>query len=326
MKRIRINLSGLCMVAGLLVGPPTLAVAQTYPTKPVTILVGFTTGGGTDITARFLAQKLTADLGQNVLVVNRPGASGAIAAEAVAGASPDGHMLLMVASATLTAVALRDKVPFSLERDFAPISTVTMAPLVFLIHPSIPVKNVKELIALARKNPGKLTFGSTGIGSGSQLAGDLFGAMANVNLLHVPFKSGGDSVLATASGDVAMNFPSLPASLAMMKAGRVRVLAVTTLKRSSMLPDVPTLDELGLKGYNMPTWYGLLAPAAVPKHVVARLHEAVVRNVNTAEMKANINKLGMEAEANTPAEFAAFMREQTAVVTKLGQRTGIKLE
>ena len=303
-----------------------LASAQTYPTKPVTIVVGFSPGGGTDITSRLLAQKLSAELGQSILIVNRAGASGAIAAEGVAKAPADGYTLLMVASATLASAALRSSVPFSLERDFTPISLVTVAPLVVLLHPSVGARDVKELVALARSQPGTITYGSDGIGSGSHLGGELFSFMTNVKLVHVPFKSGGDSAVATASGQIQMNFPSVPSALPLIKAGKFNVLAVTTIKRSSLLPDVPTLDELGLTGYDLPTWYGLIAPAAVPRNIIGQLHATVAKVVSTAEMKDFINKQGMDAQGNTPEQFAAFMRAQTAQITKLGKLSGIKME
>ncbi len=300
--------------------------AQSFPTRPVTIVVGFSPGGGTDITSRLLAQKLSTELGQSILVVNRAGASGAIAAEGVAKATADGYTLLMVASATLASAALRPSVPFSLERDFAPISLVTIAPLVVLLHPSVAARDVKELVALARSKPDTITYGSDGVGSGSHLAGELFSFMSNIKLVHVPFKSGGDSAVATASGQILMNFPSVPSSLPLIKAGKFNVLAVTTIKRSSLLPDVPTLDELGLTGYDLPTWYGLIAPAAVPKNIIGQLHASVSRIVNTAEMKDFINKQGMDAQGNTPDQFAAFMRAQTAQITRLGKLSGIKME
>ena len=303
-----------------------VASAQTYPSKPVTIVVGFSPGGGTDITSRLLAQKLSTELGQSILIVNRAGASGAIAAEGVAKSPADGYTLLMVASATLASAALRSSVPFSLERDFTPVSLVTVAPLVVLLHPSVGARDVKELVALARSQPGTITYGSDGIGSGSHLAGELFSFMTNVKLVHVPFKSGGDSAVATASGQIQMNFPSVPSSLPLIKAGKFNVLAVTTIKRSSLLPDVPTLDELGLTGYDLPTWYGLIAPAAVPKNIIGQLHAAVAKVVNTAEMKDFINKQGMDAQGNTPEQFAAFMRAQTAQITRLGKLSGIKME
>jgi tripartite-type tricarboxylate transporter receptor subunit TctC len=302
------------------------APAQGYPSKPVRLVVGFAPGGGTDVTSRLLAQKLSAELGQSVVVENRPGASGSIAAEYVAKSIADGHTLLMIASATVASAALRADLPFDLERDFAPVSLVTTAPLVLLLHPSVPARDVKELIALARARPGTITYGSDGIGSGSHLAGELFSFMTNVKLVHVPFKGGSESTVATASGQIQINFPSVPSALPLLKAGKLTALAVTTVRRSLLLPSIPTLHESGLSGYDFGTWYGLVAPAAVPKSIISQLNAALVKVVNTAEMKEFINKQGMEPQANSPEHFGAFMRAQTAQVARLGKLSGLKIE
>jgi tripartite-type tricarboxylate transporter receptor subunit TctC len=302
------------------------APAQSYPSKPVRVVVGFAPGGGTDVTSRLLAQKLSAELGQSVVVENRAGASGSIAAEYVARAPADGYTLLMVASATVASAALRADLPFDLERDFAPVSLVTTAPLVLLLHPSVPARDVKELIALARAQPGTLTYGSDGIGSGSHLAGEIFSYMTNVRLVHVPFKGGSESAVATASGQIQINFPSVPSALPLLKAGKLHALAVTTARRSMLLPSIPTLHESGLSGYDFGTWYGLIAPAAVPKGIIAQLNATLVKVVNTAEIKEFINKQGMEPQANSPEQFGAFLRAQTAQVARLGKLAGIKIE
>ncbi len=327
----RKNYVGLCVVAALCLSmttPSTLAQTSTpaYPKRTVTIVVGFSPGGGTDVTSRMLAQKLTSEFGQSVVVVNRAGASGSIAAETVAKSPADGYTLLMVASATIANAALRTDLPFSLERDFAPISLVTEAPLVLLVHPSLPVHTVKELVALARTKPGTITYGSDGIGSSSHLAGELFSSMANVKLVHVPFKGGSDSAVATASAQILINFPSIPAALPLIKAGKFNVLAVTTPKRSSFMPTVPTLDESGLPGYDVPTWYGLITPAATPKPIITQVHAAVVKIVGTSEVTDFIHNQGMEPQANTPEQFAAFMRAQTDQYAKVGKLANIKLE
>jgi tripartite-type tricarboxylate transporter receptor subunit TctC len=314
----------LSLATGLAVAPAVQAQAPAFPSKPISIVVGFTPGGGTDITARVLAQRLTADLGQSVVVSNKSGAAGAIAAGEVARAPADGHTVLMIASATIAALALNANVNFSLEKDLTAVAQVTNAPMVMLLHPGVPASDVKQLIAYARANPGALSFGSTGVGSGSHLAGELFGSMTNTKLVHVPFKSGGDSVMSTVSGQIQMNFPSLPAAQPMMKAGKLKAFAVTTLKRSALLPDLPALDELGLTGYDLPTWYGLVAPAAVPRPIINQLHAATVKAMGTAEAKAAITKLGMDTQVNTPEQFAAYMRSQMASISKLGQASGIK--
>jgi tripartite-type tricarboxylate transporter receptor subunit TctC len=299
------------------------APAQGYPNKPVRMMVGFAAGGGTDVTARLVAQKLTQHLGQSVVVENRPGASGAIAAESVARSSADGYLLLMVASTTFINSVLRAQ---DLERDLTPVSLVTIAPLVLVVHPSVPAHDVKELIALARTRPGKLNYGSDGVGGTTHLAGELFNLMAKVSLVHVPYKGAGESVVATASGQVDINFPSAPAALPLLGAGKFRALAVTSARRSSLLPSIPTLDESGLAGYDVPTWYGVLAPAAVPKDIIAQLTAAIGKVVNTPEMKEAINKQGMEPQTSSPEQFAAFMRRQSGQIAKLVELAGMKAE
>jgi tripartite-type tricarboxylate transporter receptor subunit TctC len=315
----------LTLIAGAGAFPATV-MAQAPTGKPIRIVVGFSPGGGTDVTARLLAQKLSATLGQQVVVENRTGAAGWIATEGVAKAPADGQTLLMVASATAASVAARGNAPFSLEKDFVPISLVTVTSLVLLAHPSVPARDVKELIAHARSAPSPLTFGSDGIGSSSHLSGELFGAMAGLRLIHVPFKGGADSAVATAAGQILLNFPSVPSALPLLKAGRFNGLAVTTAKRSTLLPDLPTLNEAGLAGYDVSTWYGLLAPAGLPADLQARLNQAVVKTVNTDELRDFIGKQGMEAQVGPPAEFGTFMRTQMSIYSRIAKLPGVKVE
>ena len=299
------------------------AQAQSFPAKPVRMMVGFSPGGGTDVTARLVAQKLSALLGQSVVVENRAGAAGAIAAEFVARSPADGYMLLMVASTTFINSVLRGQ---NLERDLTPVSLATTAPMVMVVHPSVPTQNVKDLIALARTRPGKLNYGSDGVGGTTHLCGELFNLLANVKLVHVPYKGAGDSILATAGGQVDMNFASAPATLPLLNAGKFRALAVSSPKRSSLLPALPTLDESGLAGFDVTTWFGVLAPAAVPKDVIAQLSAAIAKVVNTPEMKEAINKQGMETQANSPEQFAEFMRRQSGTIARLVEKAGMKAE
>jgi tripartite-type tricarboxylate transporter receptor subunit TctC len=287
------------------------------------MLVGFAPGGGTDVTSRLVAQKLTQHLGQTVVVENRPGASGSIAAEYVARSTADGYTLLMVASTTFINAVLRNQ---KLERNLVPVSLVTVAPLVLVVHPSVPARDIKELITLARSRPGKLNYGSDGIGGTPHLAGELFNLMAKVKLVHIPFKGGAESSIATASGQVDLNFPSAPAAMPFLTAGKFRALAVTTTKRSSLMPSIPTLDESALPGFDISTWYGVLAPAAVPKDVIAQLNAAIIKVVNTAEMKEVISKQGMETQTNSPEEFAEYMRALAAQIAKLVELSGMKAE
>ncbi len=299
------------------------APAQSYPTKPVRLMVGFAPGGGTDVTSRLIAQKLTSLLGQSVVVENRAGASGAIAAEFVARSPADGYTLLMVASTTFINSVLRGQ---DLERDLTPVSLATTAPMVLVVHPSVPARNVTEFIALARSRPGKLNYGSDGVGGTTHLCGELFNLLAKVKLVHVPYKGAGDSVLATASGQVDLNFASAPATLPLLAAGKFRALAVTSPKRSSLLPSLPTLEESGLAGFDVTTWFGVLAPAALPKDIIAQLNAAILKVVNTQEMKEAINKQGMEPQTNSPEQFTAFMRRQSGQIAKLVKLAGMKIE
>ena len=322
----KVSRSGLWLYTFIIAAGQSLsfeAPAQSYPTKPVRLMVGFAPGGGTDVTSRLIAQKLTSLLGQSVVVENRAGASGAIAAEFVARSPADGYTLLMIASTTFINSVLRAQ---NLERDLTPVSLATMAPLVLVVHPSVPARDVKELIALARTRPGKLNYGSDGVGGTTHLAGELFNFMAKVKLVHVPYKGAGDSVIATASGQVDINFPSAPAALPLLGAGKFRALAVTSVKRSSLLPSIPTLDESGFPGFDVPTWFGVVAPVAVPKEIIAQLNAAILKVVNTPEMKEAINKQGMEPQTNSPEQFAAFMRRQSGQIAKLVELAGMKAE
>jgi tripartite-type tricarboxylate transporter receptor subunit TctC len=302
------------------------ATAQTYPAKPIRMVVGFAPGGGTDVTARLVAQRLTPLLGQSVVVENRPGVSGAIAAENVARAAPDGYTVLMIASTTLIYASLRSNPPFNIERDLAPVSFVTSAPLLLVVHPSVPARNVQDLIRLAQARSGQMTFGSDGIGGTTHLAGELFNIMAKVKLVHVPFKGGSESAVALAGGQIDTNLPSLPSALPLLKAGKFRPLAVTHARRSTLIPDIPTLDESGLTGFDLGTWFGLLTPAAAPREIIRQLNAAVLKAVNTPDMTEAINRQGMEPQTSTPEQFAAFMRTQREQIVRIGKSTDIRLD
>ena len=312
----------LCLLS-MIVTSAGVVHAQSYPNKPVRLMVGFAPGGGTDVTSRLVAQKLSAQLGQSVVVENRAGATGAIAAEFVARSPADGYMLLMVASTTFINSVLRAQ---NLERDLTPVSLATTAPMVLVVHPSVPSRNVKELIALARTRPGQLNYGSDGVGGTTHLCGELFNMLAQVKLVHVPYKGAGESVLATASGQVDMNFASAPATLPLLGAGKFRALAVTSPKRSSLLPSLPTLDESGLAGFDVTTWFGVLAPAAVPKDIIAQLNAVIGKIVNTPEMREAFSQQGLEPQTGTPEQFAALIRGEIAQNARLIKLAGVKPE
>jgi len=302
------------------------APAQTYPVKPIRMLFGYTAGGAGDVGARMLARKLAESLGQNVVVENRPGAGGAIADEAAAKAPADGYTLLYAAGSTTILPALRPKLPYNVERDFAPVSMVMVTSFALAVHPSVPVRDVKALIALARSQPGKLTFSTPGVGSSAHFAGEVFKMMADVKMLHVPYRGPPEATTALISGEVDVNFPSVTGALPFIETGRLKALAVSSAQRAPTLPSVPTLSESGLTGYERTGWNGVLAPAGVPKEIIARLNAAIVKAVDSPEMKQAIVKQGLLAQTGTPEQFAAFIRDQLVQNAKVVRFAGIKTE
>ena len=316
----------LAGIVGFVNLPVIDSFAQNYPTKPIRLVVGFPPGGGPDVTGRVIAQKLTDNLGQTMVVENRPGAAGFIALERVAISSADGYTLLMMSSNDTALPALRTKLPFDLERDFAPVSLVTTGAMVLVVSSAMPARNVKELIALARAQPGKLKFGSGGAGGTVHLTAELFNSMAKVNIVHVPYKGSADIVVAIAAGQIDMSFPSITVAQPLLDAGKLKALALTSAKRMSSVPTIPTLDESGLPGYDRYAWYGVAAPAGVPKTIIARLNAEIGKVVNTPEMKKSFEKQGLEVQTNTPEQYAAFIRSEIAQNAKLVQLAGVKPE
>jgi tripartite-type tricarboxylate transporter receptor subunit TctC len=296
--------------------------AQTYPAKPVRILVGFAPGGGADNTARLLAQRMPEALGQNVLVENRPGAAGVIAAEAVAKSPPDGYTMLMMTTPDAVQPALRANMPFDILRDFSAISMVATGPFVLVVHPVVPAKNVTELIALARTKPGRLNYASSGIGSSGHISSELFNTMANIRIIHVPYKGSAEGVTATAAGEVDMVFAPVATMQALRAAGKVKALGVTSRERFPLLAEVPKIGESGLPGYERTGWYGLVAAAQVPRDVIAKLNAAVSKTVNAPAMREAFIRQGFLPQTGTPEEFAAFLREEVAQTAKLVRASG----
>jgi len=301
-------------------------LAQPYPAKPIRLIVGYTTGGPTDTTARMVAQKLSEHVGQSVIVENRAGASGTLGKERVASSPPDGYTLLVMSSGDAIVQALFAKAPRDLELAFAPVSLAATGTYVLIVHPSVPARNVKELIALARANPGKLSYGSSGVGSSVHLAGELLNVKANLKILHVPYKSSADSARATASGEVGLSFPGIPGALPFLYAKKIRALAVTSKKRVAMMAETPTLNESGVPGYDRYGWYGILAPVGTPKEVIARLNAALSEVVNVADMKAALNLQGLEPQTTTPEQFGAFIQADIMENAKLIKLIGLKAE
>jgi tripartite-type tricarboxylate transporter receptor subunit TctC len=302
------------------------AHAQAYPVKPIRIIFGYTTGNSGDVSARLLAQKMAESLGQNVLVENRPGASGAIADEAVAKSPPDGYTLLYAAGAIAILPALRTKLPYDVERDLTPVSLVVTTTFALVVHPSVPARDVKSLIALAPSQKRRLTFGSPGVGSSAHFAGELFNMMGDAKMLHVPYKGPSEAAIGVVIGEVDIAFPSTAAALPLMNAGKLKALAVTSGKRVGAMPSVPTLGEAGVAGYERYGWNGVLVPAAVSKDIVARLNGVIVKAAATPEIREAFAKLGIEPHTGTPEQFGAFMRNELVQNAKVAKFAGIRIE
>jgi len=304
----------------------TSALAQTYPAKTIRIIQGAAAGGSLDSTARIYAQRLTESLGQSVIVEARPGAGGTIANDRVAKSAADGYTLLVMAATGAIQSALRTDLPYDLERDLAPISLLSITPLVLVAHPSVPARTLQELVVLARKNPGKLNYGSSGVGSTSHLAGEALNLLGKVKLVHVPFKGGAESVLAAASGEVDVSLPGITPVPGLVKVGKLRALAVTTIDRSPLLPSTPTFNESGFPGYDFSSWAGLLAPAGTPKPVIDRLNGLVTTIGKAGDLKEVFEKQGLSVRATTVPEFTDFIQRELALNRKLAKTSGIKWE
>jgi tripartite-type tricarboxylate transporter receptor subunit TctC len=300
------------------------AHAQEYPSRPVRVIVPFAAGGPNDIIVRLVALKLAASLGQPFLVENRAGAGGNIGTDYVAKSAPDGYTLLSVGPGSLIINPLMGKVPYDTERDFAPIALMARAPNALVAHPSLAAHSVKELIALARARPGAINYGSGGNGSTPHLAAALFAAMAGVELTHVPYKGTAPATADLIGGQVQIAFLGIPAVLPHARSGKLRVLAVTGLQRSAELPEVPTVDESGVPGYEVNPWYGLLAPAGTPRAIVARLGAETTRAVRAAETREKLAAQGAEAAGGTPEEYAAVIRADTATWTRVVGQAGLR--
>jgi tripartite-type tricarboxylate transporter receptor subunit TctC len=291
------------------------------------MLVGFAAGGGTDTTARAIGQPLSEALGQQVIVDNRPGAAGNIAADITAHSVPDGYTILMGTIAALAInPSLYQKLPFDPIKDFEPISLAVSSMNVLVVHPSVAAKNVKELIALAKAQAGKLTYGSSGVGGAGHLAGVLFDQLAGTKMIHVPYKGGAPAIIALVSGEVNMVFATAETAVPQVKAGKIRALGVTTAKRSALLPDLPTIAEGGLPGYEANNWYGLLAPAKTPAAIVERLNREVVKVLNMPNVKEQLFRSGLDASPSTPKEFGAYIKSEMAKWSKVVKASGAKAE
>ena len=303
---------------------PSYAQSVAYPVKPVRLLVGQAPGGATDVIARLVNPKLAESMGQSVIVENRTGAAGSIAATLVAKSAPDGYNLLVVSSSYAINPSLYTDIPFDPLKDLAPISLIAEAPFLLVVHPSTPVRSVKELIALAKSRPGLLNYASGGNGSSGHLAGELFTYLANVNMVHIPYKGAGPALVDVIAGQVHLTFGSVLSSLGHVKSGRLRALGVTGSARSSGAPELPTIAEAGLAGYQTTTWYGLLAPANTPADIVSRLSDEMKKAVNATDVRTRILTDGAEPRGSTPREFQSHLQSEMKRASTIIKRAGIK--
>jgi tripartite-type tricarboxylate transporter receptor subunit TctC len=314
------------LILAALLAAAAPAHAQSYPTKPIRIVVPFAPGGGADIIARILGQKMTDRWGQQVVVNNRAGASGNIGAEIVAKSAPDGYTLLMASSAFAINPSVYRSVPYDVIKDFAPITQPGLLPNILVVHPSVPVKTVKDLIALAKSRPGQLAYASAGAGTGTHLAAEMFKLQAGIDLVHVPYKGGGALISDLLGGQVALTFATLPSVMPYVKAGRLRAVAMTTTRRWHGLPAVPTIAESGFPDFEISTWIGLLASAGTPNDVVGKLHQEVVRILKLPDVRERFDGLGIEPVGDTPEQFAQYIRSELAKYAKVVKQSGARAE
>lgn len=314
------------LAAALLLGAVPFAGAQDYPTRPVRMVAPFAPGGGTDITSRILADGLSQVMGQTFVVDNRPGAGSVLGTDIVAKAAPDGYTVLVTTISLAFNVALYKKLPFDTLRDLAPITLVADQPNILVAHPSLPAKTLPEFIALARKQPGKLNYGSAGIGSGTHLAMELLLLSQKVDLVHVPYKGTGPALTAVLGNEINAFFSTFASALPHVKSGRVHAIAVTSAKRADALPQVPTVAEQGVPGYDYSTWYGFLAPGATPRPIINRLNQAALKVLATPEIRKRYTSQGLNPLSMTPDEFAAYVRSETEKWVKVVRAAKIPLQ
>ena len=301
-------------------------MAQTWPSKPITMIVPFPPGGTTDVLARALGEKLSQSLGQPVIVENKPGAGATIGADYVAKSKPDGYTLLMGAVHHTIATSVYKKLPYDFQKDLAPVTVVAMVPNVLVINASTPATNVKELVTFAKAQPSKVSYGSNGNGTAQHLIGTQFENLTGAQILHVPYKGSGPLTTDLLGGQITMSFDTITPVLPHIRGGKLRALAVTTSTRSPALPDVPTLDEAGLKGFNIGTWFGVLAPAATPKDIVAKLNTEMVKVIQSADFKKRMAEIGAEPIGNSADQMANQIKEETEKFAKLVKEAKVTID
>ncbi len=315
-----------CMVAlSLAIALPSIAQAQNYPNRPIRMIVPFSPGGAADAPGRMLMHKLSEAIGQQVIADNRPGAGGTIGAASVAKAAPDGYTLLLISNTHVISGSLYKNLTYDSIKDFAPVLQFGEAPNVLVVHPSLPVKSVQELIALAKEKPGQINYASSGNGSSQHLFTALFSSMAGIEMFHIPYKGSAQATTELLGGEVKVSFPGIAGMLQYIKDGRLRALAVTSAKRSPELPDVPTIAEAGLKGYEATLWLGIIGPAALPKDVIARLNNAMSGLLNQPDVQKSLRTFGTEVVYRTPGEFGKFIQAEQQKWSTVVKQIGLKV-
>ncbi|HET9663318.1 MAG TPA: tripartite tricarboxylate transporter substrate binding protein [Burkholderiales bacterium] len=303
---------------------PSAALAQAYPTKPIRVIVPYATGGATDLTARLVGQKMQAALKQNVIVENRPGAGGVIGADVVAKAPPDGYTVLVGVPAEMAILPQLQKVPYNVARDFAPVTLAAVTPLILVVHPSLPVKTVKELVAFVRARPGQVSYASAGTGGVQHLAAELLKITTKIDMVHVPYKGAGPVMPDLIGGHIPMFFSGMPPAMPHVRAGKLRPLAVTTAKRSPAAPDVPTMVESGMQGFDISNWFAYFVPASTPANVISTLNTEVNRGLQFQDVKDKLASVGAETVGTTPEALGKFVRAETEKFARLIKASGAK--
>jgi tripartite-type tricarboxylate transporter receptor subunit TctC len=323
---MKMTLSWLFTSAAILLSAHQAALAQNYPNKSIRIVVPYSPGGPTDVLARLVGQKLGDNLGQSVVIENKPGASGVLGMEQVARAQPDGYTVLINASLHVIVPSLNSKLTIDPIKDFTPVSQFGTVPLIMVVNKSVAANSVADIVALAKANPGKLTFASSGVGASSHLAGEMLKTMAGIDMVHVPYKGSAPALNDVIAGHVAMMIDTTPASIGHVKAGNLKVLGVSAPKRLSVLPDVPTIAESGVPGYNVQSWYGVWLPAGTPAEIVKKLQTEIAKILDQPDMQQRFRDLGAEPTWSTPEDFDAFTRSELTRWAEVVRASGAKPE
>ena len=322
-RRDFLSVTGASVIAAAF---PQQAFAQAYPTKPIKFVVGFAPGGATDVVGRLMAKKIGDALGQPIIIENKAGGSSNIGAEAVARSAPDGYTFYVSAITSAINVSLFPKLPFDFAKDFEPVALFASVPNILVVHPAVQAKTLKELIELARAQPGKLSYASSGAGTSIHLCGELFKMLAKVDLVHIPYKGSGPAMVDMIGGQVQVMFDNMPSALPHVKAGKLRALAVTSAQRSPSAPDVPTMGEAGLAGFDVQSWFGLVAPKGTPKDIIAKVNAEAVKALGTADIKERFMELGAVPGPMSPEAFGDFIRTEIARWSDVVKASGAKVE